>query len=77
LFIASSQDRQSRQIIDALRDSSVLTVGESEGFVEKGGIINFVLQDDRVQLQVNHKAATQAGLHISSRLLSVAKRVIQ
>ena len=77
LFIASSQDKQSRQIIDALRDSSVLTVGESAGFVEKGGIINFVLQDDRVQLQVNHKAATQAGLHISSRLLSVAKRVIQ
>ena len=77
LFIASSQDRQSRQIIDALRDSSVLTVGESAGFVEKGGIINFVLQDDRVQLEVNHKAATQAGLHISSRLLSVAKRVIE
>jgi YfiR/HmsC-like len=77
LFIASSQDKQSRQIIDTLRNSSVLTVGESEGFVEKGGIINFVLQDDRVQLQVNHKAATQAGLHISSRLLSVAKLVIQ
>ena len=77
LFIASSQDKQSRQIIDTLRNSSVLTVGESEGFVEKGGIINFVLQDDRVQLEVNHKAATQAGLHISSRLLSVAKRVIE
>jgi YfiR/HmsC-like len=77
LFIDSSQDRQSRQIIDALRNSSVLTVGESPGFVEKGGIINFVLQDDRVQLQVNHKAATRAGLHISSRLLSVAKRVLE
>jgi hypothetical protein len=77
LFIDSSQDKQSRQIIDALRDSSVLTVGESAGFVERGGIINFVLQDDRVQFQVNHKAATQVGLHISSRLLSVAKRVIE
>ncbi len=60
-----------------LRGTSVLTVGESERFVEKGGIINFVLQDDRVQLQVNHKAATQAGLHISSRLLGVAKLVIE
>jgi hypothetical protein len=77
LFIASSQDKQSRQIIDTLRNTSVLTVGESEGFLERGGIINFVLQDDRVQLQVNHKAATQAGLHISSRLLSVAKLVIE
>ena len=77
LFIASSQDKQSRQIIDTLRNTSVLTVGESEGFLERGGIINFVLQDDRVQLQVNHKAATQAGLHISSRLLSVARLVIE
>src|ERR1039458_4896019 len=29
LFIASSQDRQSRQIIDTLRNTSVLTVGET------------------------------------------------
>ena len=77
LFIDSSQGRQSLAIIEALRDTSVLTVGESPGFVEKGGIVNFILQDDRVQLQVNHKAATQAGLHISSRLLSVAKLVVE
>ena len=31
---------------------------------------------DRVQFEVNHKAAEQAGLKISSKLLSVAKFVI-
>jgi YfiR/HmsC-like len=77
LFINSYQDRQVLPILEALRDTSVLTVGQSKSFVEEGGIINFVLQDNRVQFQVNHKAANRAGLHISSRLLSVAKRVIE
>lgn len=77
LFISSSQNVQSRHVIEVLRDASVLTVGETKGFVEEGGIINFVLQDDRVQFQVNYKAAKQAGLSMSSRLLSVAKVVIE
>lgn len=33
------------------------------------------LGDERVQFEVNHKAATRAGLYLSSRLLGVAKRV--
>jgi YfiR/HmsC-like len=31
------------------------------------------LDQERVQFEVNHKAATRAGLHLSSRLLGVAK----
>ncbi len=77
LVISSSQQRQVRNVIKLLGTSSVLTVGESSDFVQLGGIINFVSQDDRVQFQVNHKAATQVGLQISSRLLGVAKAVIE
>ena len=77
LFINSSQSARARRILEVLRPASVLTVGESPKFVEEGGIINFILQDDHVQFQVNHKAANGAGLHISSRLLSVAKLVIE
>jgi hypothetical protein len=39
-------------------------------------MINFVLEDNRVQFEVNRKEAEQAGLKISSKLLSVAKLVI-
>ncbi len=77
LFIGSSQERQVRHIIEVLRETNVLTVGETKGFVEAGGIITFVLQDDRVQFEVNHKAAKRAGLSISSRLLAVAKAVLE
>jgi hypothetical protein len=77
LFIDSSEDKQTRRILDSLRDRSVLTVGETESFVQQGGIISFVMQEDHVQFEVNHKTANQSGLHISSRLLSVARRVIE
>jgi hypothetical protein len=76
LFIGSSQAGKIRHIIAAVQNTSVLTVGETKGFVEDGGIINFVLEDDRVQFQVNHKAAKQAGLSISAKLLAVAKVVV-
>lgn len=77
LFINASHNQQARQIIELLRETSVLTVGETKVFVAEGGIISLVLQDDRMRFQVNHKAAKQAGLHISSRLLSVATLVLE
>lgn len=76
LFIASSGGTPVKQIIEGLHGASVLTVGDTKGFAEQGGMINFVLENDRVQFEVSRKAAEQAGLKISSKLLSVAKLVI-
>jgi len=77
VFISRSQSKQLNQILGVLGHVSALTVGESKGFVQQGGIINFVVQDDRVQFEVNQKAAELARLNISSRLLSLAKLVIK
>jgi hypothetical protein len=76
LFIASSEKTQLNRILEGVRGSYVLTVGDTKGFAELGGMINFVLEKNRVQFEVNHKAAEQAGLKISSKLLNVAKLVI-
>jgi hypothetical protein len=77
LFINSAQDRQERRILEALKGIAILTVGESEDFLDNGGIICFVMHEDRVQFEISHKAAIEAGLRVSSRLLGVAKRVIE
>jgi hypothetical protein len=77
LFVSRSQSKQSNQILGVLGPVSVLTVGESKGFVQQGGMINFVVEDDRVQFEVNQKAAEQVRLKISFRLLSLAKLVIK
>jgi YfiR/HmsC-like len=76
LFIASSETARLKQILESLRGTDTLTVSDIKGFVEQGGMINFVLENNRVQFEVNSKAAEQGGLKISSKLLSVAKLVI-
>jgi|HubBroStandDraft_6_1064221.scaffolds.fasta_scaffold113561_3 hypothetical protein len=76
LFIASSEKTQLKQILESLRGSDALTVGDTLGFAEQGVMINLLLEENRVLFAVNRKAAEQAGLKISSKLLSVAKVVI-
>jgi len=76
LFVSTSATRQFQAILQALRGRSVLIVGESPGFAERGGMINFVLEGGRVLFEVNQKAARQAGLKISAKLLTVAKQVM-
>ncbi len=75
VFISSSETKRLHGILESLKGTSVLTVGETEGFAQRGGIINFVLEDNRVHFEVNVEAAERAGLRISSKLLSLAKIV--
>jgi hypothetical protein len=51
-----------------------LTVGETVRFLRDGGMIRLFLTDNRLQFQINAKAATAAGLKIHSQLLSLAAR---
>jgi hypothetical protein len=53
----------------------VLTVGEGEGFIRDGGMIAFVIEDNRVRFAINQAVAENAGLKLSSKLLSVAKAI--
>ncbi len=76
LFVASSQKQQAQQALQGLKGASVLTVGDAEGFAQMGGIIGFVLDDSRVRFVINQKAAEQAHLKLSARLLTVAKAVV-
>src|ERR1700730_10061903 len=43
LFIASSEKTQIKPILESLRGTSVLTVGDTNAFAAQGGMINFVL----------------------------------
>ncbi len=77
LFIGAVQNRNASPLLEAIKDKSVLTVGETTEFMEEGGMINFVVENEHVHFRVNQRVASQAGLHISSRLLSVAKVVLK
>lgn len=75
LFIATSEQSRTAAILDKLKSSAVLTVGESANFLEQGGMVNLVPKNRKIRLQVNLTAASEARLRISSRLLVAADLV--
>ena len=74
LFISTSEKQRLPEILKSLHGTSVLTVGETDRFIETGGMINFVAEGNKIRFQINEVAAESAGLKISSKLLSLASR---
>jgi hypothetical protein len=74
LFISMSERKRTIDILQALKSAPVLTVGESEGFIQAGGIINFQVRDRELLLDINRTAAEKVGLRISSKLLKISDK---
>ena len=72
LFVPSSERKKYRAVLDAVAGRGALTVGETEGFLDQGGVIVLKLEDRKIRLQVNLTAAEKQRLKISSKLLSLA-----
>ena len=72
LFVSSSENSQLSEILGKTGSLPILTVGESDSFLQNGGIINFLLKEGKIHLAINLKAAQKVNLQISSKLLSVA-----
>lgn len=70
LFIGEASPDLLR-ILKESKDRSVLTFGESEDFIRMGGMVRFLMEDKKVQMQVNRRAYTEARLKISSHLLAI------
>jgi hypothetical protein len=72
LFISSSEANRLNKIIETLDKSAILTVSDSPQFLKSGGMIQFVLEENRIRFEVNLIATQHAGLTLSSELLKVA-----
>lgn len=75
LFLSSSAQGRLKAILEVLENSSVLTVSDMPAFTDRGGMIQFVMEGNRVRFQVNLTNAERAGLTLSSQLLRVATNV--
>jgi hypothetical protein len=75
LFVSSSEAGQWKEILAALRTSSVLTVSDMPEFARRGGIIQFLLEGNRVRFDINLAATEGGGLKLSSELLKLAVTV--
>lgn len=75
VFISGSESGRIRPVLAQLQNPGTLTVSEIPGFIDMGGIINFVSQGKNIRFRINQQEAEKKGIKISSKLLSLAERV--
>jgi len=67
--------QQPDNFLGNLQSSKSLTVGESDVFINQGGLINLAIENGRVQLTINNVMAKKMGFTISANLLEIARLV--
>jgi hypothetical protein len=75
LFISRSERARLPHVLAHVRDWPVLTVCELDRFAQQGGMIGFVIRDNKVRFEANLDAAERAGLKISAKLSKLAVAV--
>ena len=75
LFFGSSNKNRLEEMLRAAQGAGILTVGETDEFVQLGGVIGFVAEGNKIRFEINLGAARRNRLTISARLLKVAKEV--
>ena len=75
LYVSDSEKDQIRSIIDHVSELPILTISTVRRFAERGGIVEFVIKEDRVSLLINISALKKSHLVLDSDLLSVSEHM--
>jgi hypothetical protein len=75
LYISNSELARLERILSSVDQRAVLTVSDIQRAAERGAIIQFTSEHNRLRLRINVAAAKAAGLTISSKLLRPAEIV--
>jgi hypothetical protein len=75
LFIGASAKERLDSLLAATASRPVLTVSDIPGFLDRGGMIQFLVQGNRVRFSVDLRPVAHSGLSLSSELLKVAVTV--
>jgi hypothetical protein len=60
---------------ETIKKLPILTVGESDDFLDHGGMFNLFFEDKQLRFEVNPATAENAKLTVSSKLLRLAKKI--
>ncbi|MFH1700654.1 MAG: YfiR family protein [Candidatus Zixiibacteriota bacterium] len=73
LFISKSETKHLKEILDIAGEYNALTVGDTNGFGDKGVLVNFYNHGNKVSFEINECALKNSKLIFSHHLYSVAK----
>ena len=73
VFFRENETRKMGFAYESIKKLPILTVGESDDFLDNGGMFNFFFEDKQLRFEVNPATAENAKLTVSSKLLRLAK----
>ena len=65
-----------KQVVEKMQNQPVLIVGETVGFAGRGGSMNFVIESNKIHIEINLDAAKHQQLKISAKLLGLSNAKI-
>jgi hypothetical protein len=76
IFVTRSEEKNYAKVLDAARTGRGLTVGETANFLDAGGMVALFTEGTAPAFEVNLEAVDAAKLKLSSRMLALARRVV-
>jgi hypothetical protein len=74
LFVGQSERKRLAELLKAVDRRPVLTVSELDRFMQRGLMVNFFMEGNKVRFDINDEVARKAKLRISSKLLNLARK---
>jgi hypothetical protein len=75
LFVSSALKQDWSKVLGAVGGTPMLTISDARGFVNSGGMIELLLENNRIRFDINLNEGKRSGLRISAQLLQLARRV--
>jgi hypothetical protein len=75
VFISATESDRVREDLAILGDADVLTVSDAPDFLQRGGMIQFLMLSNHIRFAVNLEAVSRSHIVLSSELLRVASSV--
>ena len=69
VYFATDKPTEIKPVLQAFGSAHVLTIGETDGFLDEGGAVNLFLLDGHMAFEVSLGTLSKAGIEISSKLL--------
>ncbi|WP_372748794.1 YfiR family protein [Litorivivens sp.] len=75
VFLGFDNPAKLDEWVGQLSSVSALTVSDTYGFAGRGGMIEFVVVSGKIRFDINHSAANRLDINLSSKLLTLARKV--
>jgi YfiR/HmsC-like len=63
-------------VLKFVRQGKALAIGTSDDFLARGGMIRLLVENNRMRFDVNVGATGRVNIHLSSKLLALARSVV-